>query len=589
MQKRVAHTAGEVGLVGKETLTGALIVGAEGAIAGSAVGAGTWKKKEGKPSHGRLQAAKTGGLIGGGIGALSGTLVGASEGVRKVKTNREFRPMIAKELKGYANKEQRDWDAQRFKDAVQRRDNERWGRDVFIEAILEGEFSHAARQLIASRGMRGRGGESFRRQAKQRMVSRAKEVGKDAATIAAYGAGSGFTGALVGASQGAGLATQGMSDMASRTAGRTIEKLPPEVSSQPRVPKGVGHIKTREALNAWAKNPKNFDSGPFGLRRGLVNVIGNDMVPAKGQEKDFTGKNAMFLPAATKEGVPVVVAPRNAASHIMRHEVGHAKDFAGQTAKEVGKIYGASPKDTFKAEVRAWRNAGVHPADPVRKVTLGSYKEGLRRQAASSKGAKVGALAGGVIGTAQGVFQGASAVAKNKRAEASASARSQAVHNRFQRRSDDARFDLAVKRRYKEAEDRKKVTEAIISRLYEYEAVAGASGQRQVGRGSALNIQRGTPGTAARPGGGGYSGGTRSGGGPGNPAAMQTGRHTPLNSARGRSISPNRGVVSPATSSMRTGMRSSSGAGGSSSMAGSVRFSSGSASGGASAFSNRRY
>jgi hypothetical protein len=279
-------------------------------------------------------------------------------------------------------------------------------RENVIDAIVEGEFTHAVRQLAASRGMRGRGGTSFRRQAKKRIKTQGKEAAKDVGRVAAGVAGGAVAGAISGANygmQGGAAYSQYKTKRISNVAGKAIEKLPSHTSSSPRVPKGVAHLKTREAVKAWAANPKNVKRTPMGyLQRGVLSLTTGDMVPKKKNREGFKGSNAMFLPAATSKGTPAVVAPRDTPSHIMRHEVGHAKDFAGKTSRQVSKSYNKSPKATVKAELRAWRNAGVSPADPVKKVAIGVYKEAGRNKKRMVQGAKIGAKVGAVGGALVG-------------------------------------------------------------------------------------------------------------------------------------------------------------------------------------------
>jgi hypothetical protein len=147
----------------------------------------------------------------------------------------------------------------------------------------------------------------------------------------------------------------------------------------------------------------------------------------------------------------------------MKHEVGHAQDFAGKTAKEVGKQYGRSgPKETLKAELRAWRNAGIAPNDPARKAAISSYKANLRLQAAKSKGLKRGAAVGAGVGAVEGAVKGVDLYTAKKEARRAKEKSATARRNADQRRRDMIRFDDAVARRRAEAAARNKIKEAII-------------------------------------------------------------------------------------------------------------------------------
>jgi len=140
-------------------------------------------------------------------------------------------------------------------------------------------------------------------------------------------------------------------------------------------PKGVVKINGVLDLVAYSKGiPNPYVRASF-VQAALPIVTGNEA-------------NAFFMPPLPGTRKGAVVVGNSVAPSILKHEMGHAKDF--QTASIPGKMYrfsslsrtlntpiaavlGNALSPTGAAERRAWKLSGISKDDPLREKALETY------------------------------------------------------------------------------------------------------------------------------------------------------------------------------------------------------------------------
>ncbi len=242
-------------------------------------------------------------------------------------------------------------------------------------------------------------------------------------------------GAIEGALSGMGSGTQigqAVHYLAGIPHHRKFDKMlraPGQKEFKGKVPKHIQHIKTREELKKWTADRKNVDSripviGRPLKRFGYHLTLGG-MVPKASKAHKFKAKNAAYVPPEHEGGTPAVVAHAHLPAEVMQHELGHAKDYHGKTARQVQKDYikprsikhalfgGPEHSPMYQAEVRAWDHAGVSLDHPLRKQALATYAHHTKATRYKVAGALAGAVVGGLSGMREDVLDEAENWMKN--------------------------------------------------------------------------------------------------------------------------------------------------------------------------------
>jgi len=180
-----------------------------------------------------------------------------------------------------------------------------------------------------------------------------------------------------------------------------------------RLPKGVTWASEMSTAKRWTQDNKNVDNAHD---RSILQ--GHPMLwqtlPNKHDQGNPGGAHAR--PPATKEGKPIVVAPKNAPREVVQHEFGHAQDFKekGTTAATLMNqaMYGRpAPKgkwDTdpgYQRELSAWKNTDVPQGQAIQRHALKTYEINIKAKkdmidtirADTTRGTVAGAIGGAAI------------------------------------------------------------------------------------------------------------------------------------------------------------------------------------------------